>query len=96
MFSNSNSCQVKKYMNEPITTSEILFLLSLIGVVRVYVNIFLGHSFTFVPQVIHSLRRIQVWKIRNTLYLLVLFLATNGDRDFPHNSLMAQCQCFTF
>ncbi|KAL5251848.1 hypothetical protein ACHWQZ_G014863 [Mnemiopsis leidyi] len=50
---------VKKYMNEPITTSEILFLLSLIGVVRVYINIFLGHSFTFVPQVIHSLRRIQ-------------------------------------
>ena len=62
-YSNSNSRQVKKYMNDPITTSEILFLLSLIGVVRVYVNIFLGHSFTFVPQVIHSLRRIQVWKM---------------------------------
>ncbi|XP_063678313.1 ATP-binding cassette sub-family C member 4-like isoform X2 [Bolinopsis microptera] len=50
---------VKRSIGELITTSQILFVLSLLTTVRVYINIFLGHSFTFVPQVIHSLRRIQ-------------------------------------
>ena len=64
--------QVKRNMGEPITTSQILFVLSLLTTVRVYINIFLGHSFTFVPQVIHSLRRIQVILLIMIVCVLVL------------------------
>eukprot|EP00116_Pleurobrachia_bachei_P009583 sb/3469845/ len=52
---------VKRWANEQLLPSQIFFFLSASGILRVYINIFLGQSFTFIPQVIHSLRRIQAF-----------------------------------
>ena len=50
----------KRWCGEEVTQEMIYFFLTIAGVMRVYLNICLGYLFQYVPQVIHSLGRIQV------------------------------------
>ncbi|XP_063685261.1 ATP-binding cassette sub-family C member 4-like [Bolinopsis microptera] len=53
------SISIKMYVDEPMKTSEIFFFLSLINVLEIYINIFLGNSFSYFSQLITTFRRIQ-------------------------------------
>ncbi|XP_063691934.1 ATP-binding cassette sub-family C member 4-like [Bolinopsis microptera] len=50
---------LKRSLDEPILITHVFFYLSMMGVIGIQINIYLGNSFSLIPQVIHSLRRIQ-------------------------------------
>ena len=73
----------KRTCGEPVTQDMIYFFLSLASVMRLYLNIMLGVTFAFVPQILHSLRRIQVViDFDSRLKLKELMLRENDFKDF--------------
>ena len=78
-YYNHSQVVTKRACGEQVTKDQIYFFLSTAAILRVYLNVFLGQTFAYVPQVIHSLHRIQViispfsWKIKHFYKVVGVF-----------------------
>ena len=90
---------LKVYTNEPMTSSQVFFFLSIMGLLRMYIPLFVGRGLMYVSQLMTSFKRIEDFLNAgevNHLDRKDAILNLSNDVILNKHFLRDECQCMIF